>query len=137
MPKLDQSHDQVVRAFQKGGWHVDGTPARISTPYRTIIVDLQVSRGLNGNREQIFLIEVKCFGEPKSAAHDLYAAIGQYLIYRAMLVEKRRQIPIFLSIPKTIFEDIFDAAVMRVITESQIKLVIVELETETIERWIE
>jgi hypothetical protein len=44
---------------------------------------------------------------------------------------------VFLAVPEHIFTAVFDTPVMRVVRESQIKIVIVNLETERVVRWIE
>jgi hypothetical protein len=53
-----------------------------------------------------------------------------------MIQELRRPYSLYLSIPQNIFEEIFDVAVMRVITESKIDIVVINLELEVIVKWI-
>jgi XisH protein len=137
MPAFDQCYDQVVRALQKDGWKLIQSPANIYTRYRTIYVDLEVSRGENGTQETVMLVEVKCFPDHNSTTRDLYISIGQYLVYRAMLVEIEQATDLYLSVPSDVFETIFDVAVMRVVEESQIKIVVIDLATEDITKWIE
>jgi hypothetical protein len=85
MPKLDQCHEQVVRALQKDGWVVN-TPYSLFVHKRRAYVDLSAMRQVNGTRQQILLVEVKCFADRKSSADELYGAIGQYIIYRMMML---------------------------------------------------
>jgi hypothetical protein len=99
-------------------------------------VDLRVSRGKNGNHEQLMLIEVKCFPDVESTTRDLYTSIGQYLIYRAMIVELDLPDVLYLAVPEPIYEAVFDQSVMRVIKESKIRLVIVNIDMETVVQWI-
>lgn len=136
MPAFDQCHDQVVRALQKDGWQLVQSPANIYTRYRAIYVDLEVSRGGNGSQEMALLVEVKCFPDKNSKTRDLYVSIGQYLVYRAMLVEIEQATELYLAVPADIFETVFDAAVMRVIEESRIKVLVIDLAMEAITRWI-
>lgn len=138
MPAFDQCHHQVVRALQKEGWRVDHSPFNVLTSFRrTIHIDLEVSRSVNGNRRQVLLIEVKCFPDENSTTRDLYTSIGQYLVYRAILVSKRLAEVLYLSIPEAIFNDIFDEAVIQVMREGQIKVVVIGLENEVVVQWIE
>lgn len=136
MPALDQCHDQVIRAFQKEGWHVDKEQYDIHTIYRSVFIDLALSRRTNGTQHQIMLSEIKCFPTDGSTTRELYGAIGQYLIYRAMTIEVGLNFPLYLAIPKSIFDTIFDPAVMRVINSDRIRLVIIDLAQERIVQWI-
>ena len=137
MPALDQCHEQVVRALQKDGWQVNDTPLRLSTAQRTVYIDIEASRNLNGNFQQIVLAEIKCFRDRDSTTRELYTAIGQYIIYRAMLAEVSMSVSLYLAIPDAIHETVFDSTVRRAIGDNEIKLVIVNLETETVTQWIE
>ncbi|MCC6892894.1 MAG: hypothetical protein IT321_08745 [Anaerolineae bacterium] len=136
MPAFDQCHDQVVRALQKEGWRLEKSPAKLSLPPRLIYVDLLMSRGNNGIQKRIALVEVKCFPDEDSTTRDLYTAIGQYLIYRAMITELDIGLDLYLSIPVQIYQTIFDKAVQRVVAESHIKLIIVDLVAERVEKWL-
>jgi hypothetical protein len=100
-----------------------------------VFIDARFLSGSNGNREPILLLEIKCFPDENSTTNDLYTAIGQYQIYRAMLVETQQPGSVYLAVPQPIFDKIFDAAVMRVIQESHIKYALVDLEREEIVRW--
>ena len=104
---------------------------------RRVFVDLLATRGTNGSRQEIALVEVKCFPDPQNTSQEIYTAVGQYIIYRAMLRELELDIPLYLSIPEAIFNDVFDVIVRRAIQENQIKLVIVNLDEEKIVRWSE
>ena len=75
MPALDQCHDQVVRALQKDGWQLEKAPFKLYVHPRTAYVDVAMSRGVNGNRQHIMLVEVKCFPDPNNHSRELYTAI--------------------------------------------------------------
>jgi len=137
MPAFDQCHDQVVRALQKDGWRIEDQPFRLILPPRVGYVDLRLSYGTNGTREQIILLEIKCFPDEDSTTRDLYTAIGQYLVYRAMIYELDLPYGLYLAVPQDIFAQIFDSSVMRVVNESKIKLVIVDLDMENVVQWIQ
>jgi glucose-6-phosphate 1-dehydrogenase len=137
MPAFDQCHEQVVHALEKEGWRIETQHVRLAAGRRRAFVDLRATRQVNGHRQQIMLVEVKCFSERNDASQELYTAIGQYLIYRAMLAEVDDATSLYLSVPDEIFATVFDSAARRVIQESQIKLVIVSLATERVVQWIE
>ncbi len=137
MPQFDSCHHQVVRALYNAGWRTEGQQVRISFGRRRVFVDVRAVREINGSRQQIMLVEVKCFPDRETIVPELYMAIGQYIVYRAILAELEQEIPLYLCIPEGIFNATFDAPIQRAIRESQIKIVVVNLEAERIVQWIE
>lgn len=136
MPSFDQCHDQVTRALQKDGWQIESEQVKLSFGNRRVFVDLRASRSSNGSRRQIMLVEVKCFPESSALTEELYTAIGQYIVYRAMLMELEYELPLYLCIPEVISSTL-DTIGRRAIRDSRIKLVVVNLEDERIVQWNE
>ncbi|MCA0456708.1 MAG: hypothetical protein LCI00_22235 [Chloroflexi bacterium] len=137
MPRLDECHEQVVHALENDGWQVDARPRRLIHEERLVFIDIQAAKGVNGRRQQILLAEVKCFPDRESTTQELYIAFGQYILYRALLAQEEIDLPLYLAVPLDAYEDIFDSTVMRTISDNRIKLVIVNIETETISQWRE
>ncbi len=137
MPAFDVCHDQIVSALQKEGWQVDHRQMQLKLGERAIFIDVRATRSVNGSSQQILLVEIKCFADRDSTTRELYTAIGQYVIYRAMLYERKIATPLYLAVPDDVYRDIFDTTVQRAITDTQIKLVIVNLESEVITVWKE
>lgn len=137
MPRLDDCHEQVVHALEKDGWSVDHRPRRLIHEERLVFIDIQAAKGVNGSRQQILLAEVKCFPDRERTTQELYIAFGQYIIYRALLAQEEINLPLYLAVPLDAYGDIFDSTVQRAISDNKIKLVIVNLETETIAQWRE
>jgi hypothetical protein len=127
----------MVRAFYKDKWEVATTPRRIKRGKRTIHIDIEAWRNINGKLRQVLLAEIKCFASRSRTTRELYAAIGQYIIYRTILAELNMTIPLYLAIPKTVYDTVFDMSVRRAMSDNNIKLVIVDLEAEVITQWIE
>ncbi len=136
MPQFDTCHQQVVSALQNDGWLIDAEQVVISTEKRQGFVDVRAVREVNGTRQQVMLVEVKCFPDRNSTTQELYVAIGQYIIYRAIMVESETVIPLYLAVPDEVFETVFDSSVRWAVRDSQIKLVIVNLDREVIKEWI-
>jgi hypothetical protein len=137
MPAYNQCHDQVVRAFQKDGWQIVGQHVTLVAGKRKVHVDLRIQRGSNGTHEEILLVEVKCFPERASWSDEIYGAIGQYLIYRAMLESLGQEaIPLYLSIPLSVYTEVFDEVVQLAIQKHNVQIVVVDLLAERIDRWI-
>jgi len=137
MPKLDQCHEQVVRALQKDGWTVGAKPVTVRTDTRKIFIDAGASRKVNGSIQQIMLIEIKCFPDRDSTTEELYIAIGQYIVYRAVLQDRQIDIPLYLAVPEDVYKDVFDSTIQRGMSDNKIKAIIVDLSTETISEWKE
>jgi hypothetical protein len=136
MSRLDYCHPQIVSALEKEGWTVAPVPLNIRTPTRVGYIDIQASRNINGTTQQIMLAEVKCFPD-RSRTAELYHAVGQYVIYRATLAELNVTAPLYLAVPFDVYETIFDSTARRAVSDNKIKLLIVNLDTETIVQWIE
>jgi len=136
MPAFDHCHDQVVRALQKDGWRVVRSHYPLYVETRAAYVDLLLSRGVNGNQQQIMVAEIKCFGDRDTYTTDLYISLGQYLIYRAMIERMATAWPIFLAIPQHVFRTVFDPIVLDVVKVSRISMVIIDLEREVVTQWI-
>ncbi|MFN8421012.1 MAG: element excision factor XisH family protein [Anaerolineae bacterium] len=131
MPALDTCHDTVVTALQKAGWIVSPRQKRQRIRRRVIYIDIVAQQ-----QEQKRYIEVKCFPQTE-VVEDQYAAIGQYLVYRAALNLLRDSSPLYLAVSSTIFERVFDSVLRQVVLENRIKLLIFDDEMEVVEQWIE
>ncbi len=136
MPALDHCHENVVRALIKAGWTVESSPYRLLIGRRGVFIDLEMSRTAVDDSQQILLVEVKCFPDRNSTTRDLYTALGQYLVYRAMLKQIGSSIPLYLSVPEDVFATIFDTSVITAIQDNQIKVVVIDLDSEVITQWI-
>ena len=131
MPAIDDCQPQVVHALQNAGWTVRSKPKRLIVGRRVGYVDLVV---VQENR-QIY-VEVKCFGDADSP-HEQYGAIGQYLVYRAMLHALEDSTPLYLAIPATIYETGIDRVLRRVLDDNPVRLLVVDVEREVFRQWKE
>ena len=129
---FDVCHEQIVRALENAGWAVAPKQFKLYADDREIFVDIRASREVNGSREHMILVEVKCFPDRDSTTQELYIAIGQYIVYRAVLAELNISTPLYLAVPEDAYKAIFDPTALRAVKDSQIKMVIVNLDTEAI-----
>jgi hypothetical protein len=83
------------------------------------------------------LAEIKCFSGAQSRTTDLYIAVGQYILYQAVLDQIQDTTPLYLAIPDTIYHDVFDASVRYAMHNHRIRLLIVDLAAERVVQWIE
>lgn len=103
---------------------------RRKTSQRFIFVDIQAARRRNRTQQQLLLSEIKCFPDRDSTTRELYNAVGQYIIYQAVLDEVAETTPLYLAISEVIRSTIFDRVVERAIKDHQVNLIIVNLKSD-------
>ncbi len=135
MPAIDSCEPQVIRAFHKAGWQIAYKPYVIRAgTERGIFIDLCLQHQIN--LSLMLMVEVKCFPASRSMLDEFYHAVGQYLYYRNVLKLSNITIPIYLTIPDFVFERLSaQPAFEATLKESGVKWVVVNLETEEIEKW--
>ena len=108
-------------------------PHAIRAPGRRypLLADMRAQR----DSDEIIVVEVKCFVDDEVT--ELYTAIGQYMIYRNLLKQSPSNLHVYLAIPSDAYYGIFRDIAMGVVSEAQIRLIVVDLENEVIERWLE
>src|SRR5713101_5330663 len=110
MPAKDTYHDAVRNALVKDGWTITDDPFRLVWGERDFYVDLGAERVLAAEKAgKRIAVEVKSFVS-ESQMHDLEVALGQFLLYRAILEEQEPDRMLFLAIPDEAAE-IFDEPV--------------------------
>ncbi len=134
---FDVCHDQIVRALQKAGWRIDGESVQLAIEERTGFIDIRARRDTNGSIQQVLYIEVKCFSDENRMTTEVYTALGQYMVYRTMLDRLNLTMPLYLAVPEDTFTKIFDSVIMEIVRRNQMKLMIVNIDQETIVQWIE
>ncbi|HEY9609858.1 element excision factor XisH family protein [Allocoleopsis sp.] len=88
MPAKDIYHNAVVQSLKADGWTITHDPLYIAYGSRDLFVDLGAEReAIAAQKEgQKIAVEIKSFLSP-SPVHDLQDAVGQYDIYRSVLLE--------------------------------------------------
>lgn len=137
MPALDAIHDAVKNALIKDGWTITADPLFIKYEDATLYADLAADRPLAAEREgRQIAVEIKSF-LGRSLYHDWEAALGQYHVYRSLLNVVDPQRELFLAVGTATYTNFFvRKSVQLVVQQAQVKLLVVRLETEEIERWI-
>lgn len=68
---------------------------------------------------------------------DFETALGQYLIYKALLAVEKPEQQLYLAIGQTVYEDFFQQVAIKLILETyDVSLLVVNLEQEEILQWI-
>ncbi len=82
------------------------------------------------------VVEIKSFLGP-SLYHDWEVALGQYEVYRCLLQVTDPQRELFLAVSLAAYVNFFERkSVQLVVRLAQVKLLVVRLDTEEVERWI-
>jgi hypothetical protein len=137
MPQLDLIHNSVKRALIKENWLITHDPYIIQYGRTTLYADLGAERPIAAERNgQKLVIEVKSF-IGASKIQDLKEALGQYDIYRYLLEEIAPDRKLYIAISHTAYNNFFRQDVTQLILKKhQLPLIIVNIETEEIQQWI-
>lgn len=137
MPAIDQCEPNVIRALEKLGWRVTHQPFPIRlSKDEGVYADLRL-RSLDG-QQSIIIVEVKCFSEKRSVLDEFYHAVGQYLVYREALQLRNLPVPLYLSVPRNIYDTFFRRRMVQaVLKNANIMIMVVDIELEEVIQWIQ
>lgn len=137
MPAQDIYHDAVKNALVKDGWTVTHDPFHLRWGKKDMYVDLGARQFLTAEREERKIaVEIKSFvGD--SEMEDLKNAIGQFVIYRAVMRQTQPEYSLYLAVRDTTFNSLFEEPIGQLlIAEENLNLIIFEAQGEVIVRWI-
>ena len=137
MPAKDTYHDAVKNALIKDGWTITADPYPIKYEEVKLFADLAGEKTISASREgQQIVIEIKSFLSI-SPMRDFETALGQYLIYRALLSIDHPEQQLYLAIGQKTYEEFFQKIAIKFIRETyQVSLLIIDLNKEEIIQWI-
>ena len=137
MPARDSYHDSVKRALMKAGWTITHDPLRLVWGGKDMYVDLGAERLLAAERAgQQIAVEIKSFTNA-SEMNDLEQALGQYLVYRAVLAESEPNRLLYLATPNTVIVNLFEEPLGQLLLKTYpVALVGFNPTTEEIVQWI-
>jgi hypothetical protein len=117
MPAKDIYHEQVVDALIKDGWIITHDPLRIQWGPKDMYVDLGAEQMLGAEKEERKIaVEIKSFIGP-SEIEDLKNAIGQFILYRAVMMRTEPNRELYLAIRHTTFFELFDEPIGKLLIE--------------------
>ena len=134
MPAKDRYHDVVVRALQKDGWTIIAEQVALSMPARRLWIDIRAQKEA---QNALILVEVKGFETLASAVAYLADAIGQCVLYQAILEYVGITDQLYMAVPAAAFEGILGEEIGRqAIRKAQIRVIVFDAQQEEIVRWI-
>jgi hypothetical protein len=136
MPTKDIYHDLVKNALISQGWTITHDPLVIPAGVRKVFIDLGAEMiGAERNNEKI-AIEIKSF-VGQSELNEFHSALGQYRVYKIALTDKEPERMLYLGISEDIYEDFFqDTFIQKVINQNEVNLLIYNIESKQIVKWI-
>lgn len=104
---------------------------------RDVYVDLGAERLLAAEkRGRRIAIEIKGF-QRESDIEQLEQALGQFVLYRAIMARREPDRVLFLAVPEEAARKVFDAPVGQLMREDQgVRIVTFDPEAEAVVRWI-
>ncbi len=137
MPARDLFHDCVRHALVRDGWTITHDPFRLSWGGKDLYIDLGAERLLAAEKAgQRIAVGIKSFAGD-SEVDDLEKAIGQYVLYRAILAQREPDRTLFLAVPDIVLRGVFEESLGSLLLKDQsIRVLGFDPQMEVITRWI-
>jgi len=137
MPARDYYHDVVKSALITDGWTITDDPFLLEVGKKDLYVDLGAERLIVATRQgRKIAVEVKSFLGP-SEVKDLEQAVGQFVLYHAILQESEPDRSLFLAILEEAYESLFTEPIgLILLKREQLRLIVFEPDQGVILRWI-
>ncbi len=137
MPARDKFHDVVRNALIKEDWKITDDPLTLKFGKTDLFVDLGAEKLLAAEKKgKKIAVEIKSF-IGKSIIAEAQDAIGQFMMYREVLLDSQPERTLFLAVEKETFDIEFSENLKDLICERlKMKVLIYNVETEEIEKWL-
>ncbi|OJJ21977.1 fatty-acid synthase [Roseofilum reptotaenium AO1-A] len=131
-------HDVVRNALIKDGWEITDDPLILSIGKKDLFVDLGAEKLIAAQKDnQKIAVEIKSF-IGQSQVNDLEKALGQYVLYDEIMMDKRENRILYLAIKKSAYEEIFKQPIGQLLLRRNIlKLLVFDEMEEVILEWIQ
>ncbi len=133
----DKYHMLVRNLLEADGWKVTHDPYFLMLGKRRGFIDLGAERILLGaeRKGEKVAIEVKSF-LGLSDVDQFEDALGQYLLYKPALLEKEPERTLYLALPISFYNSLFDDSYFQKIAQLyDLKMLIFDEKSEIISEW--
>ncbi len=136
MPAKDKYHDIVVTALEKEEWQITHDPYKLMVGKRRGYIDLGAEKLVAAEKEgRKIAVEIKSF-LGASTLDDFEDALGQVIIYKAALLRKEPERVLYLAMPLSAYEDLFDDSFfVGILEQNDVRLIVYNLNQQTIIKW--
>ena len=138
MAARDKYHHIVRDALIREGWTITHDPYRIAIAMKRVEIDFGAEQAIAAEKEdRKIAVEIKSFlGD--SEMNDLENALGQFSLYRLMLLKKEPHRVLYLAVPHTMHDVLLLESDFRyILRELQVCLIFYNVQTQEITEWIE
>ncbi len=124
MPARDFYHDAVRNALIKDGWTITHDPFHLQWGGSNMYVDLGAERLVAAEKEgQRIAVEIKGFSGP-SEITELERAVGQFILYQAVLARRQPDYILYLAVPEEVVKDVFQEPLGQLLIENGLARVV-------------
>jgi hypothetical protein len=138
MPARNIHHDAVIQALRDDGWTITHDPLLIPYGDRRLFVDLGAERmaiGAERGSERI-AVEVASF-VADSPVRDLQEAVGQFVVYRALLSQAEPERTLFLGVPTRVHDSLLSEPLGQLVAaEVRLRILVFDPQQQKVVRWI-
>ncbi|MCL1467232.1 element excision factor XisH family protein [Argonema galeatum] len=138
MSAKDFYHQTVKQALVKAGWTITHDPFPLKWAKRNLSVNIGAEQLIAAEQqERKIAVEVKSFLRESRIA-DLEQALGQYILYNDILQRNEPERELYLAIPISPFENLFEGDKFGdiLLENKRLKLLIFNPQAEEIIKWI-
>jgi hypothetical protein len=137
MPALDIYHDAMKNALVKDGWTISHDPFHLRWGKKDMYVDLGARQLLAAEREERRIaVEIKSF-VGASEMEDLKNAVGQFVLYRAVMRKTAPERILYLAVRDITFNSLFEEPVGQLlIADENLNLIVFDAKNQVIVQWI-
>jgi hypothetical protein len=136
MPARDVYHQTVKQALIKDGWTITHDPLKLSWGGKDMYVDLGAERLLAAEKAgQKIAVEIKSFTSDSEMA-DLEQALGQYLVYHAVMAAREPDRVLYLAVPHDVWLNMFAEPLGQLLLQTYpVRLVSFDISTGEFVQW--
>lgn len=138
MPARNIYHGAVIQALQADGWTITHDPLLIPFGDRRLFVDLGAERttiGAERGSERI-AVEIASF-LADSPVRDLQEAVGQFVVYRALLSQTEPDRALYLGVSTGVYDSVLSEPVGQLVaTDVRLRLLVFDPHQQKVIRWI-
>ena len=138
MPAKNIHHNEVIQALQADSWTITHDPLLIPYGDRRLFVDLGAERvvvGAERGSERI-AVEIASF-VADSPVRDLQEAVGQFVVYRALLSQTEPERSLFLGVPTRVWDSVLSEPLGQlVLADVRLRVLVFDAQQQRVVRWI-
>jgi hypothetical protein len=138
MPARNIHHDAVIQALLADGWTITHDPLLIRSGDRRLFIDLGAERltiGAERGSERI-AVEISSF-VADSPVRDLQEAVGQFVVYRALLSQAEPERTLFLGVASRVYDAVLTEPLGQlVVADVRLRLLVFDPQQQKVVRWI-